>query len=94
MYFVGYLIPLFWTSVDICSGFQSLDGFPHLHASLPTCNRFFRFTSSAIPADFLVASMVAEPFRPRTFAQALVGLELEVSCLIKLSRTINNFVSR
>ena len=35
-----------------------------LHASAlsPVCNRFLRFTSGATPADFLVASMAAEPF--------------------------------
>ena len=33
--FVEPLIPLFWTSGDICPGFQSQGGFPHLHALLP-----------------------------------------------------------
>ena len=30
---------------------------PHLHAFLPACNGFFRFTSGATPADILTASM-------------------------------------
>ena len=53
----GTLIPLFWTSGDICPGFQSQCGFYNL------CNRFLRFTSGATPADLLAASMVTEPFR-------------------------------
>ena len=32
-FFVGPLIPLFWTSGDVCPGFQSPSGFPHLFAS-------------------------------------------------------------
>ena len=43
--FVGPLMPLFWTSSDVCPGFQSQGGFPHLQASLPACNGFLRFTS-------------------------------------------------
>ena len=48
--FVGPLIPLFWTSGDVCPGFQSQDGFPRLRASLPVHNGFLRFTSGATPA--------------------------------------------
>ena len=48
--FVGPLIPLFWSSGDVCPGFQSQGGFPHLRASLPAHNRFLRFTSGATPA--------------------------------------------
>ena len=55
-------IPLFWTSNDICPGFQNQDGSPCLHASLPVCNEFLKFTIAATPADLLVVSMAAEPF--------------------------------
>ena len=48
---MGLLIPLFWTSGDVCLGFQSQGGFLHLRASLPVHNRFLRFTSGVIPAD-------------------------------------------
>ena len=48
--FVGPLIPLFWTSGDVCPGFQNQGGFPRLRASLPAHNGFLRFTSGAIPA--------------------------------------------
>ena len=60
--FVGPLIALFWTSGDVCPGFQSQGGFPRLHASLPVHNRFLRFTSGATPADCIEVSMAAEPF--------------------------------
>ena len=48
--FAGPLIPLFWTSGDVCPGFQSQGGFPHLRASLPARNGFLRFTSGATSA--------------------------------------------
>ena len=48
--FAGPLIPLFWTSGDICPGFQSQGGFPHLRASSPVYNGFLRFTSGVTPA--------------------------------------------
>ena len=60
--FVRPLIPLFWTSDDICHGFQIQDEFPHQHASSPACNGFLRFTSGVTPADLLAASVVAELF--------------------------------
>ena len=52
--FVGPLIPLFWTSGDICPRFQNRSG------SSPVCNVFLRFRSGARPADPLMASMAAE----------------------------------
>ena len=52
--FCGPLIPLFWASGDVSSGFQSQVGFPHLCAWSPVCNRFPRFTSGAAPADLLI----------------------------------------
>ena len=45
------LIPLFWTSGDVCPGFQSQGGFPQLCASSPAHNIFLRFTSGVTPAD-------------------------------------------
>ena len=48
--FVGPQIPLFWTSGDICPGFQSKGGLPYLHASSPAHNGFLRFTSGVTPA--------------------------------------------
>ena len=72
---LGPLIPLVWTSGDICSGFQSKGGFAHLPASSPVHNEFFRFTSGVTSADLLVASMTAEVFHLHTWVQALVRLE-------------------
>ena len=53
-------MPLFWTSVDICCGFQSQVRFLHLYASSPACDGFLRFISGVTPADLLVANMAAE----------------------------------
>ena len=60
---MGTLIPLFWTSGDVSPGCQSQGEFFCLHALLPVCKGFLRFTSGATPADHLTASMVTEPFR-------------------------------
>ena len=56
------MIPKFLGSGDVCPVFQSQDGFPCLHALLPVCHGFLRFTSDVTPADHLVASMAAEQF--------------------------------
>ena len=56
---MGPLIPLFWTSGDVCPRFQSQGG------SISVCFLtwvILRFTSSATPADHIEVSMVAEPF--------------------------------
>ena len=63
---MGPLIPLFWTSGDVCPGFQCQGGFPCLHASLPVHNRFLRFIFVVTPAELLAASMAAQPFDPHT----------------------------
>ena len=61
---VGPLIPLFWTSGDICRG---LPGWiPHVYASSPACGGFLRFTSGVTPTDLLVSSIAAAPFYPHT----------------------------
>ena len=79
--FMGSLVPLFWTFGDIChefqsQGFQNQGGFPRFRASLPVFNRYPIFTSGAISADLLVASMAPEPFeafQSYTCLQALIG---------------------
>ena len=52
----------------------------HLHASLPVCNRFLRFTCGMTPADLLAASMAGEPLHPHTCVQALVMLQSRIKC--------------
>ena len=59
VFFVGPLISLFWTSGDICPGFQSQGGSLAWKASSTACNAFLRFTSGATPANLLTASMAA-----------------------------------
>ena len=49
--FCGSTDALFWTSGDICLGFQSQGGFPRLLASSPAWNGSLRFTSGATPDD-------------------------------------------
>ena len=62
-FFVGSLIPLFWTSGDVWPRISKAGWIPHLHALSPVCNGFLRFSSGATPADVLSASMVAMPFQ-------------------------------
>ena len=50
---VRSLIPLFWTSGDICPGFQSQYGSPRWQALSPVCNGFLRFTSDETPVDLV-----------------------------------------
>ena len=56
-------MPMFWTSSNVCPGFQRQGGSPHLHDLSPVWNRILRFTSGVTPADLMVASMAAEPFQ-------------------------------
>ena len=62
--FVGPLIPLFWTSGDVSSGFQSQSRFCLIRTwrrCTSNITHSLRFTSGAAPADLLAASMAAEP---------------------------------
>ena len=52
---MGPLISLFWNSGDVCPGFQSQGGSPHLHALLPAHSGILSFASGATPADLLTA---------------------------------------
>ena len=63
---MGPLVPLFWTSGDVCPGFQSQGGFPCLDASLPVHNRFLRFTSGVTPADCIEVTWQPSLFDPCT----------------------------
>ena len=76
--FCGLLIPLFWTSGNICPGFQSQGRSLRLHTSSPAHNGFLRFTSGVTPADLLAASMAAKLFHPQTCIQALVRLKSRI----------------
>ena len=56
-------------------------GPPHLHASLTMHHGFLRFTSSATPADLLVASMAAKLFSS-PYLQTTIGgaQDWDLSC--------------
>ena len=47
--FYGPLIPVFWTSGDVCPGFQGHRASSHLLASSPACNGFLRCIYGVTP---------------------------------------------
>ena len=55
--FLGPLVPLFWISGDVSSGFQSQSGLPYTCCGGKRNVRFLRSTSGATLADLLAASM-------------------------------------
>ena len=73
-------MPLLWASGDVCPGFQSQSGFPHLWAFSPAHSDFHRFTCGVTPTDLLVASMATDLFHPHTCVQPLVGLDSRIKC--------------
>ena len=75
------LIPPFWTSGNICSGFRSQGGSPRLHTSSPACNGFLRFTSVVTPADLLVAELFQSMYLYMC-TQALIGILLGIECVL------------
>ena len=72
---VGLLIPLFWTSGDICPVFQSQGGRPCVCALSPVCNGFFRNTSGVTPADFLAAELFQFTYLHKSIGGARSGIE-------------------
>ena len=86
---MGPLIPLFWTSDGVCSGFQSQGGSPHLHALSPACNGILRFTAGATSADLLVATMAAEPFRSTGSRLMFIWMNAFVQNLVGFSSILN-----
>ena len=58
---MGPLIPLFWTSGDVSSGFQNQSGQPYLHLA-EAYMIYVPCTSGAAPANLLMASIEIEQF--------------------------------
>ena len=76
---LGPLVPLFWISSDVFSGFQSQDRLPYLHCR-GKCNVCsLRSTSGATPADLLTASMATSPHILLPAEVRLPGFELVLS---------------
>ena len=79
MFILGPLVPLFWISGDVSSGFQSQSGLPYSHygGERNVCSP--RSTSGAKLANLLMAS--AQPvLSPHTVAEVrLPGFELVFS---------------
>ena len=61
---MGPPIALFWTSGDVCHGFKSQGGFPHLWASSPAHNRFFRTTTLIFLDGHFDGLMSVQPILP------------------------------
>ena len=81
--FVRSLIPLFWTSCDVCPLLQSQGRFPCLSALSPAYNRFFRFIPGMATVDLLAVIMAAKPFHSHSFihcmyVQTMVGLKSRI----------------
>ena len=70
--FAEPLIPLVWTSGDVCPWFQIQGGSHCLCTLSPVHNGIVRFTSGATPADLLAASMTAEQFSSTYFLTPVV----------------------
>ena len=77
--FLGPLVPLFWISGDVSSGFQSQSGLPYSHCGGKHNVRSPRSTSGATLADLLAAG--TQPvLSPHTVAEVrLPGFELVLS---------------
>ena len=74
--FLGPLVPLFWTSSDVSSGFQSQSGLPYSHCRGERNIHSPRSTSGATLADLLAAG--TQPvLSPHTVAEVrLPGFKL------------------
>ena len=77
--FVGPLIPLIWTSGDVCPGFQSQG---ESLACFLTCV-ILQITSGMTPADCIEVRMAAEPFQSMsTSIDGGSGLKLRTICAV------------
>ena len=76
---LGPLVPLFWISSDVSSGFQSQSGLPYSHCG-GKCNvHSLRSTSGATRANLLAAGL-PPVLSPHTVAEVrLLGFELVLS---------------
>ena len=83
VFLVVRLIPMFWTSCDICPGFHSQAGFYYLRASLPVCNGFLRFISGVTSTDLLMATWRPSLFDPYTSTKIYKNLWDSNMCATK-----------
>ena len=73
---LGPLVPLFWISSDVSSGFQSQSGLPYLHCGGEYHVLSLRSTSGATHADLLAVGLLSV-LSPHTVAEVrLRGFEL------------------
>ena len=79
MCFLGPLVPLFWISDDVSSGFQSQSGLPYSHCGGKHNICSLRSTSGATLANLLAAG-AQSVLSPHTVAEVrLPGFELVLS---------------
>ena len=71
----GSLIPLFWTSGDISSGFQNQSGQPYSHLAKAYMIHSLKFTSGATPLPVYMASIAAS-------CSPYIHVSAEVGCWI------------
>ena len=86
---LGPLVPLFWISSNVSSGFQSQSGLPYSHCG-GKCNVCsLRSTSGATHANLLATSL-PPVLSPHTVAEVrLPGFELVLSEYLWVRRSIN-----
>ena len=85
--FLGTLIPLFQTSGDISSGFQSQSGFCLIQTLWSIHDIYsLRFTSGVTPLPVYMASIVAGRF-PHIHLSAEVGCRIRTTDLLLCSQT-------
>ena len=82
---MGPLIPLFWTSGDVCPGFQSQGGFPRLRASSPSisfyCNDIIAFANALVKVHFSKLTLIISSSESRCMGEIFLR---ETSQLVSL----------
>ena len=86
--FVWPLIPLFWTSDDVCRGFERQSGSSHLCASLPVSKGILRFTCGATPADFFAASMADVTYNLKVVSSFPKNSKILISLLLSFRKKL------
>ena len=75
---LGPLVPLFWISSDISSGFQSQSGLPYSHCGGEHNVCSLRSTSGATHADLLAAGLLPV-LPPHTIMMHLIGYKISTN---------------
>ena len=79
---LGPLVPLFWISGDVSSGFQSQSGLPYSHCGGKHNVCSLRSTSGATHADLLAAGFAASPVPTYCCRGEVAGIR---TCALRIS---------